>query len=57
METICVSDELNVDIVPDGTVYGVELLNANKQLRDGDTGTLVVINEALGNRQEVPLAK
>ena len=57
VETICVSDELNVDIVPDGTVYGVELLNANKQLRDGDTGTLVVINEALGNRQEVPLAK
>jgi uncharacterized protein YuzE len=57
VETICVSDELNVDIAPDGTVYGVELLNANKQLRDGDTGTLVVINEALGNRQEVPLAK
>ena len=57
VETIHVSDELNVDIAPDGTVYGVELLNANEQLRAGDAGTLVVINEALGNRQEVPLSK
>src|SRR3972149_2418597 len=50
-ETIRVSDEPNVDIAPDGTVYGVELLNANEQLRGGDAGTLVVINEALGPRQ------
>jgi uncharacterized protein YuzE len=57
VETIRVSDELNVDVAPDGTVYGVELLNANEQLHAGDAGTLVVINEALGNRQEVPLAK
>jgi len=28
-----VSDELNVDIAPDGSVYGIELLNANEQLR------------------------
>jgi uncharacterized protein YuzE len=29
VETVRVSDELNVDVAPDGTVYGVEFLNAN----------------------------
>ena len=38
VETIRVSDELNVDIAPDGSVYGIELLNANEQLRAGDDG-------------------
>ena len=57
VETIRVSDELNVDLAPDGTIYGVELLNANEQLRAGDAGALVVINEALGQRQEIPLTK
>ena len=38
VETIRVSDELNIDIAPDGTVYGIELLNANEQLRAGDGG-------------------
>ncbi len=32
VETIRISDELNVDIAPDGTVYGIELLNANEQI-------------------------
>ena len=57
VETIHVSDELNVDIAPDGTVYGIELLNANEQLRAGDAGLLVVVNEALRERREIPLAK
>ncbi len=57
VETIRVSDELNVDIAPDGTVYGIELLNANEQLRAADNGALVVINEAAGERQEIPLAR
>jgi uncharacterized protein YuzE len=57
VETIRISDELNVDIAPDGTVYGIELLNANEQLRAADNGTLVIINEAVGDRREIPLAK
>ncbi len=57
VETIRVSDELNVDIAPDGTVYGIELLNAKEQLRAGDAGALVVVNEARGDRQEIPLTK
>jgi uncharacterized protein YuzE len=32
VDTIRVGDELNVDLAPDGTVYGIELLNANEQL-------------------------
>ena len=55
VETIRISDALNVDIAPDGTVYGIELLNANEQLQAGDDGTLVVINEAVGGRQQIPL--
>ena len=55
VETIRVSDALNVDISPDGTVYGVELLNANEQLQASDDGTLVVVNEAIGERREIRL--
>jgi uncharacterized protein YuzE len=55
VETIRISDELNVDIAPNGTVYGIELLNANEQLRASDDGALVVINEAVGDRREIPL--
>jgi uncharacterized protein YuzE len=29
VETIRLSDEVNVDLAPDGSVYGIELLNAN----------------------------
>jgi uncharacterized protein YuzE len=57
VETIRVSDELNVDLAPNGTVYGVELLNANEQLREGDAGKLVVVNEDRGDRHEVPLGR
>ena len=57
VNTVRVSEELNVDLAPDGTVYGIELLNANEQLRAADEGTLVVVNEALGDRREIPLAK
>ena len=57
VETIHVSDELNIDIAPDGTVYGIELLNANVQLGAEDQGKLIVINEALGERQEISLAR
>jgi uncharacterized protein YuzE len=55
VETIRISDALNVDIAPDGTVYGIELLNANEQLQASDDGALVVINEAVGERQLIPL--
>ena len=57
VETIRISDELHIDLAPDGTLYGIELLNANEQLK-GETldKLLVVINEATGERFELPLA-
>jgi uncharacterized protein YuzE len=56
VEAIRVSDELVVDMAPDGTLYGIELLNANEQLQRDDTGKLVIINEATGEHVELPLA-
>ena len=55
VETVRLSDELNVDLAPDGAVYGIELLNANEQLRGADGGLLVLIDEAAGHRTELPL--
>lgn len=52
VETVRVTDDLNVDLAPDGSVYGIELLNAGEQLRDG---LLVVVDEATGERRELPL--
>ena len=57
IETIRISDEMNVDLAPDGTVYGIELLNANLQLKAEDQGNLVVVNEALGSSQEISLGQ
>ncbi len=56
VETIKISDEFIIDMAADGTVYGVELLNANEQLSYEDMGALIVINEATGKRDELPLA-
>lgn len=50
--TLKISGEMNVDVAPDGTVYGIELLNANEQLAE-DRGTLIL--ELAGKRQEIAL--
>lgn len=55
VETIQLSEALNVDIAPDGTVYGIELLNANEQLRGDNGGHLVVVNEAAGKTEDILL--
>ena len=53
VETIRVSDELNIDIAPDGSIYGMELLNANEQLRREDDGKFIVVNDATGAKTEI----
>ena len=55
VETIQLSDALNVDLAPDGTVYGIELLNANEQLRGDNGGHFVVVNEAAGKTEDILL--
>lgn len=32
VQTLHVSESVNIDMSPDGTIYGIELLNANEQL-------------------------
>lgn len=55
-EAIKVSDELVVDMAPDGTIYGIELLNANEQLKRDKEGRLLVVNEATGETMDIPFA-
>ena len=55
VETVRISEELVVDMAPDGTIYGIELLNANEQMRSEDEGKLVVVNEATGEQMKLPL--
>jgi uncharacterized protein YuzE len=56
VESIRISDELTIDMAPDGTIYGIELQNANEQLKREDMGKLLVINEATGEQREFPLS-
>ena len=55
VETIRVSDQVNVDVAPDGTVYGIEFLNANEQLRSEDQGRFVFVDESNDRQQELVL--
>ena len=55
VETVKISDELMVDMDPAGRIYGIELLNANDQLARGDKNQFLVINEATGERSELPI--
>ena len=56
VDSIRISDEFIIDVASDGTVYGIELLNANEQLQIGDTGKLIMINETTGEHAELSLA-
>ena len=44
-----------VDIAPDGSIYGIELLNANRQLQRENGGSFLIVNEATGEEVDVPL--
>jgi uncharacterized protein YuzE len=50
VETLTISDELSIDLAPDGSIYGIELLNANDQLRRADGGRLVFAPEGAAER-------
>ncbi|MDA8403951.1 MAG: DUF2283 domain-containing protein [Desulfobacteraceae bacterium] len=53
--SIKISDEFIVDLAPDGTVYGIELLNANEQLMQADNGRFLFCNEHNGHEVELSL--
>jgi len=53
VETIRISDEVNIDISPDGKIYGIELLNANEQLMKDKE--LTFTDESTGNTLQIPI--
>jgi len=57
VETVHISEELNIDLAPDGMVYGIELLNVNEQLTPSYSGKLVVVNEECGQTTEIALSQ
>jgi uncharacterized protein YuzE len=56
VETIRISDELNVDLSPNGKIYGIELLNANEQLQIMEGGKFVLSDESTGKTVQLPIA-
>ncbi len=56
VETLHITDQLNIDLAPDGTIYGIELLNANTQLLGPDNNRLVFHNEATGEESAILLS-
>ncbi|HGJ65553.1 TPA: DUF2283 domain-containing protein [bacterium] len=57
VDSIKISDEVIIDVAPDGSIYGIELLNANEQLQSEDDGKILMINEATGEYSELSFAK
>ena len=55
IETIRISDELNIDISPDGKIYGIELLNANEQLQIVGKGEFAFTNESTHKTLKLPI--
>jgi uncharacterized protein YuzE len=44
---------MNIDLSPDGKVYGIELLNAREQLIKGKK--ISFVDESTGKSRELPL--
>ena len=53
VNSIKLSEDLIVDMSPDGTIYGFELLNANEQLQKSDDGKLYFFNRLSGHEQQI----
>jgi uncharacterized protein YuzE len=53
VKTIQVSEEMNIDLSPDGKVYGIELLNAREQLIKGKK--ISFVDESTGEARELQL--
>ena len=55
VDTIQLSEAVNIDIAPDGTLYGIEFLNASEQIGHLPDVRLTVVNKASGKKSEVLL--
>ena len=55
VDTIRISDELNIDISPDGKICGIELLNANEQLQIVKGGKFILTDKLTGKTAQLPV--
>lgn len=55
VQTLQLSDEVNVDVSPDGKLYGIELLNAKQQLKMAKGAAFTFTNESTGKSVRLPL--
>ena len=54
IETHVITDDVIIDVLPDGMLFGIELLNANRQLQTDD-GSLTVFNQVTGEELRINL--
>lgn len=54
VQTLKISDELNIDLTSDGTIYGIELLNANEQIHREDEGSFCSSTKIPGKKPSYP---
>jgi uncharacterized protein YuzE len=54
VKTVQVSEDMNIDLSPDGKVCGIELLNASEQLIKGKK--ILFVDESTGKTRELSLA-
>ncbi|MGH7215393.1 MAG: DUF2283 domain-containing protein [Tepidisphaeraceae bacterium] len=55
VRTITVSDELNVDLGRDGSIYGIEFLNAREQLSADRLNAVVVEDKGTGKTRQIAI--
>jgi uncharacterized protein YuzE len=56
VETIQITGDFLVDIDEGGGVVGIELLNANQQLKESDDGRFIFVNPLSGEEAELKVA-
>ena len=56
VKTIKITDDLLIDISPDGSVFGIELLNANEQLTQADDGKFIFVDPVSGEEKFLKVA-
>ena len=53
VDSIKVSEELVIDMAKDGTIYGIEMLNAREQLQETNSLHMLLVNAATGEEREM----
>ena len=55
VNSIKLSEDLVVDIAPDGSIYGIELLNVKEQMFGDKLKQILLLNENTGKQTSVEL--